>query len=148
MRAVCLRCGHAKADAPAICPGCGHRPADDGLLVAWLLSADNLAPDDLLEAGRRIAEGERLRPSQAALRRAARALGRSARDDAGLSRAQRLGLLALSTLITPWVGLAFAWTWWDLRPRSARQALWVTLPAGLCVTAAWAWRVYASHVGG
>jgi hypothetical protein len=148
MRAVCLRCGHPKADAPAICPGCGHRPAEDGLLVAWLLSADNLSSDDLQEAGRRIAEGERLRPSQAALRRAARALGRSPRDDAGLSVAQRFGLLMLAAIVTPWVGLAFAWTWWDLRPRSARQALGVTLPTGLLVGAAWAWRVYTTRFGG
>ncbi len=148
MRAVCLRCGHAKADAPAICPGCGHRPSEDGLLVAWLLSADNLTPPDLLEAGRRLAEGERLRPTPGALRRAARALGRNARDDVGLSRAQRLGLLALSAVVTPWVGLAFAWTWWDLRPRSARQALWVALPTGLCVSAVWAWRLYTTRFGG
>jgi hypothetical protein len=145
MRAVCLRCGHTKAEAPAICPGCGHRPSEDGLLVAWLLSSENLAHDDLIEAGRRIAEGTRLRPSPAALRRAARALGRHASDDPGLSRIHRLGLLALAALVTPWVGITLAWTWWDLRPRAARQTLWVTLPAAIGFAAWWAARMYAAH---
>lgn len=135
-RAICLRCGAAKAAPEGICPACGHRPEGEGLLVAWLLSDAHLPPERLEAAAVRIREGQSVRPSAAMLDKARRALGLHAHADPGLSRRQRLGLLASSLLFTALPGVVL-WAWWRQdRPRSARQALWLSLPAGAITTAA------------
>lgn len=142
-RAICLRCGAEKGTSASICPACGHRPEGDGLLVAWLLS-DAHVDDAALDAiATRIRAGEPLRPSEPMLERARRALGRHAAQDPGLPASTRLALLATSIVLTPAVGLVCWASWRDRRPRSATQALWLSLPAGLLAFAAVSWRVLA-----
>ncbi|MEZ4240803.1 MAG: hypothetical protein R3F59_32540 [Myxococcota bacterium] len=61
----------------------------------------------------RIRAGEVIRPSGRMLDKARRALGRHLETDAGLTVAQRLGLLATSVLVTPLLsGVLFVW-WWE-----------------------------------
>jgi hypothetical protein len=133
-KAVCVRCGAERADWAQICPACGHRPDDEGQLVAWLLSTKNLSESELAAVRKRILEGEVIRPSGRMLERARRALGRHFSTDAGLSSRQRLLLLATSLFVTPLVGwVLFAW-WYNARPRSAMQALALSLPATVAFT--------------
>ncbi|MCB9680027.1 MAG: hypothetical protein H6733_01020 [Alphaproteobacteria bacterium] len=130
-RAICVRCGADKGHYERICPACGHRPEGEGLLVAWLLSDAHLDAGGLDKAARRIARGDTIRPSEAMLERARRALGAHASADPGLSGGQRLALLATSLVLTPTVGLTL-WAWWRTeRPRVALQALWLSLPASV-----------------
>lgn len=132
-RAVCLRCGAEKGAYDRICPACGHRPDGEGLLVAWLLSDDHLGGDALDTAAERIRGGMPLRPSEAMLQRARRALGLDATRDPGLPWPQRAALLVISLVLTPLVGLT-CWFWWrGTRPRSATQAFWLSVPAGVLV---------------
>mgnify|MGYP003376344026 CR=1 FL=1 len=129
MRAICVRCGHARTELDQICPGCGHRLDSDGRLVAWLLSSDHLSDEELDRVQGRIRAGEAIRPSAAMLDKARRALGRHLETDLGLTVRQRVGLLATSVLLTPLVGwMLFVW-WWEVRPRAAVQALLLSLPA-------------------
>ncbi|MEZ4319353.1 MAG: hypothetical protein R3F61_17700 [Myxococcota bacterium] len=136
---VCIKCGADKPAFDAVCSACGHRPADEGLLVAWLLSDANLGPAERAAAARRIASGESIRPSAAMLKKARRALGRDLASDPGLTVGQRVGLLACSLLLTPLVG----WTCWFWlrrdRPRAALQSLALSLPPTALLTAVWVW---------
>lgn len=130
-RAVCVRCGVQRPDYRGICPGCGHRPIDDGLLVAWLLSAEHLDEAALDSVAQRIQGGGTIRPSAAQLTKARRALGRTFRTDPGLTVLQRLGLLGTSLVLTPlpaW--FCFAW-WLERRPRAAWQSLAVAIPGSV-----------------
>ena len=114
-----------------VCARCGHRPVDDGLLVAWLLSAEHLSEDQFESVSERIKSGETIRPSTKQLRKARKALGRSFTSDPGLTGTQRLLLLALSFGLTPlpaWV--CFFW-WISARPRAAWQALSIGVPASV-----------------
>src|SRR5688500_10630396 len=85
MKSVCLRCGVIRGSFDQICPQCGHRPEGEGLLVAWLLSSDHLAPDALQRTAERGAAGEAIRPSARQLDRARRALGRHFSVDPGMT---------------------------------------------------------------
>ena len=117
-----------------VCARCGHRPIDDGLLVAWLLSAEHLSEDQFQSVAARIREGETIRPSRKQLQQARKALGRSFSSDPGLSGTQRLLLLGLSFALTPlpaWV--CFFW-WFTARPRAAWQSLSIAIPASVVFT--------------
>lgn len=144
MDAICARCGAGRQSWANVCPTCGDRPEGDGLAVAWLLSRAHLDAEELEEAGRRIRDGWPLQPSDALLQRAIRAIGRHADTGAGLSRRGRLGLIALSWLVTPWVAWAIALHERDRAPRLARQAAWIAAPATLGTSAAllgvWLWQ--------
>ena len=127
--AICPRCGADKPGYATICPACGHRPEDEGLLIAWLLSSEHLGSDDLDRAARRIRRGESIRASDKMIDRARKALGSHLSTDPGLTRPQRLALLATSLLLTPLVGWT-VWAWWRQdRPRAAIQALGLSAPA-------------------
>jgi hypothetical protein len=132
--AVCVKCGAERREWDAICPDCGHRPDAEGRLVAWLLSDRNLTAAELAGVRARILGGEVIKPSARMLRRARSALGQVFSTDAGLTGGQRLLLLATSLLVTPLVGwVLFAW-WYGSRPRSAIQALALSLLATVAFT--------------
>jgi hypothetical protein len=101
----------------------------EALLVAWLLSTHHLTAAEVEVAGARIRSGQAVRPGEAALEQARRALGRHTSTDAGLSLRPTLLLFAVSVVVSPLPGLGAAWTWWDSRPRAARTALLVSAPA-------------------
>jgi hypothetical protein len=127
-RAICVRCAAEREDWRAICPSCGHRAVGEGLLVAWLLSDQNLDAAGLAEAAGRIRSGQGVRPSQRMLDRARGALGASFSSDPGLGWRGILGLAALGLVATPLPGLVL-WAWWlRTRPRSAWQALVASVP--------------------
>jgi hypothetical protein len=127
--AVCVRCGGFRAVFRDICPHCGHRPEGEGVLVAWLLSEENLDPERLQAAAERVRGGEVIRPSDRMIERARKALGTHFSSDPGLTVAERAGLLALGLLVTPLPGWVL-WAWWRReRPRAALQALGLSLPA-------------------
>lgn len=138
-RAVCQRCGGVKASYPAPCPACGHRPEGEGLLVAWLLSDEHLSGDALDGAGSRIRAGQPVRPSDRQLDRARRMLGQHLNTDAGLGAGRRRWLLAVSLLITPAVALTIAVWWWTERPRAAREAAAIGVPASILATLLLGW---------
>ncbi len=130
-RSVCVRCGAERGRWDQVCPGCGHRPEGEGLLVAWLLSRENLSEGELAAVRARILGGEVIRPTERMLDRARRALGTHFATDLGLGTGERWALLATSILVTPLPGLVFgAWTW-NSRPRAARQALALSVPASV-----------------
>ena len=129
--AVCVRCGGGRRHDDQVCPSCGHVPTDEGRLVAWLLSSENLGTEELLATQARIRAGEIIRPSARMLEKARRSLGWHFATDVGLSTRERLGLLATSLFLTPLVGwVLFVW-WWKVRPRAAIQALALSLPASV-----------------
>ena len=129
--AICVRCGARRRGYDQICPSCGHQALGDGLLVAWLLSSNNLSEADLETAASRVQSGESIRPSARQLKQARIALGRDFSSDPGLTTRQRLALLATSLLLTPLVGWTL-WLWWrQQRPRAALQALGLSLPASV-----------------
>ena len=133
-QAVCLRCGAFRANYREICPDCGHRPIGDGLLVAWLLSSHHLDEPQLHQAQQRILVGAPVRPSSKMLKTAREALGKAFTTDPGLRRAQVLGLMGVSLLLTPLVGWTL-WFWWRTnRPRAAWQAFLVSAPATVLFT--------------
>lgn len=131
MNAVCSRCGALRVDYRYACPACGHRPVGEGLLVAWLLSSENLSLQQLHAASERIAAGEVIRPSAAQLAKARARLGQTFASDAGLTTGQQLALLACGLLLTPlpaWV----VWVWWfRCRPRAAWQAFALAVPGSV-----------------
>jgi hypothetical protein len=118
-------------------------PRGDGLLVAWLLSAHNLDEAGLAQASARIRAGQPIRPGERQLDRARRALGASLASDPGLALGARLGLLAVSVLATPLVGLTLAWSWREERPRAALQALALSLPFSALFLGLGVWRMFA-----
>jgi hypothetical protein len=136
MSAVCVRCGEVRDEWDAICPGCGHRPDDEGRLVAWLLSSENLQEQELQAVRARVLAGESIRPSERMLERARRALGRHFATDEGLTGGQRLALLGASILLTPLLGWVLFAYWYNRRPRAAIQSLALSLPVSLAF-AAW-----------
>lgn len=140
--AVCVRCGGFRADYREICPHCGHRPEGEGLLVAWLLSAEHLRQDQLEATSERVRSGESIRPSQRMIDRARRALGTHFASDPGLTGWQRIGLLATSILLTPLVGWTLFLWWRRSRPRAAIQALGLSLPATAVFTALGLWLMF------
>jgi hypothetical protein len=131
MKSVCLRCGTVRGAFDQICPQCGHRPEGEGLLVAWLLSSENLTPEELQRTATRVAGGEVIRPSAKQLERARRALGRHFAVDPGMTLAQRLTLLACSVVLTPLPGLVLAAWWRTERPRAALEALALSAPVSV-----------------
>ena len=140
-RAVCVKCGSERARFDQICPSCGHRPDGEGMLVAWLLSSENLGDAELTGVAERIRHGEAIRPSGRMLDKARRALGQHFSTDEGLSNPQRIGLLATSLFLTPLVGwVLFAW-WWSNRPRAALQALALSLPASVLFAGIVLWQL-------
>lgn len=138
-RAVCARCGGMRDGYDRICPACGHRPDGEGLLVAWLLSSENLSDEELALVQTRIRSGEWVRPSGRMLDRARRALGTHVTTDPGLTSRQLFALLATVVLATPLVGWVLGAWWWRDRPRTARQAIWVAAPATVVFTVAVWW---------
>lgn len=142
-RAVCLRCGSDKGAYDRPCPACGHRPEDEGLLVAWLLSSAHLPPERLDAAAARIQRGESVRPSEAMLERARKALGRHWERDPGLGPVRWAGLLAVSLVATPAVAWVSWWWWRGTRPRAARQALVAAAPVSLLGLGWGLWRLVA-----
>lgn len=138
-RAVCVRCGGERPDYTQTCPRCGHRPEGEGLLVAWLLSSENLGDAELDATAERVRAGDAPKPSPRMLDRARRALGSHFATDLGLTTGQRLALLGTSLFLTPLVGwVLFAW-WWNSRPRAAVQALALSLPATVLFTVVVLW---------
>ena len=141
MKAVCVRCGAEKAHYGNVCPSCGNRPDGEGLLVAWIASDANLDEAALAATSRRIAAGEPLRPSAAMLQKARRALGREISTDEGLTVLQRFLLLGCSIVFTPFVGFTCFFWWRTEHPRSAWQALGLSLPPSVFFTAMWVYAV-------
>ena len=131
MSAVCVRCGGMRGSYADVCPACGHRPDGDGLLIAWLLSDQNLDEAGLGKVSARIMAGESVRPSSKMVEKARRALGKHVASDPGLSIAQLMGLFAVSVLLTPAVGWTLAWWWRTERPRAAIQCLALSAPVSL-----------------
>jgi hypothetical protein len=132
--AICLRCGAPKSGPQGVCAACGHNPQGEGQLVAWLLSDAHLSPPELLEAAARIQRGLSPRPSARMLDLARRTLGVHVDLDPGLSGTERVGLMLLGLAVSPAPGLAMAWTWWNSRPRAARQALGLSAPSSVIAT--------------
>lgn len=133
-RAVCVKCGDVRSGFDEICPGCGHRPIGEGRLVAWLLSTESLDDAELDRVRARILAGESIQPTARMRDKARRALGQHLTTDLGMTTPQKVALLATSLLLTPLVGwVLFAW-WWNVRPRSAIQALGLSLPATVAFT--------------
>jgi hypothetical protein len=128
VRVVCARCGGERFGLEAICPGCGLVPEGEGLLVAWLLSDEHLAADELERVSARIRAGESIRPSAAQLQIARRMLGADWTSDPGLTSRQRLALVVGSVVLTPLAAWVLAGWWWWERPRAARQALLIAVP--------------------
>lgn len=138
--AVCVRCGTLKTTFDRVCTACGHRPDGEGLLVAWLLSDAYLAPTELREVAARVRSGSGPSPSPRQLEAARRALGVHASVDPGLGRRERLALVGTNLVLTPAVGWTL-WWWWRLRrPTAAWQALHLTWPASVFLTALQVWR--------
>lgn len=129
MKAVCTKCGDIHARYDQVCPACGARPAGDGLLVAWLLSSENLGAEELEKVAVRIASGETIRPSARQLDSARRARGEHLSSDPGMTVNHRVALLATSLLLTPLVGWTLWFHWRGRRPRAAIEALALSLPA-------------------
>lgn len=134
MSAVCVKCGGFRSRFDQICPSCGHRPTGEGLLVAWLLSSENLDADGLQGVSERIRAGESIRPSRRMLLKARRAMRSHFSTDPGMSAGQVLGLLATNLLVTPLVGWILALWWREDRPRAALQAFAVSLPCTVLFT--------------
>lgn len=142
MNAVCVRCGGRKSRFDQICPGCGHRPSGEGLLVAWLLSSENLDEAGLERASERIRAGESIKPSARMLDKARRALRAHFSTDPGLGVRGVLGLFATNVVVTPLIGWTLALWWWrGERPKAALQALAVSLPCTVLFTALALWYV-------
>ena len=138
-RAVCVKCGADRSSYEQTCPTCGQRPEGEGLLVAWLLSDQNLSEAELDATRERIRGGATIRPSGRMLDRARRALGSHFATDQGMTTGQRIALLGTSLFLTPLVGIVlFVW-WWNVRPRAAVQALALSLPATVLFTAVVLW---------
>lgn len=138
-RALCVKCGGERTRFDQICPACGHRPDGEGMLIAWLLSSENLTDAQLRQTQARLRKGEHIKPSAKMLEKARRALGQHFTTDEGLTNPQRMGLLATSLFLTPLVGwVLFAW-WWDQKPRAALQALALSLPATVLFTGGVLW---------
>jgi len=100
-------------------------------MVAWLLSTEHLDADKLDLVAARVRDGETIRPSDAQLAIARKALGRAFATDPGLSALQVVGLVGSALLLTPlpaW--FCFAW-WLNDRPRAAWQSFATALPASL-----------------
>ncbi|GDX79736.1 hypothetical protein LBMAG42_15470 [Deltaproteobacteria bacterium] len=137
VRSVCVRCGGDKELPLGRCPACGHVPSLGERALSLLSSTRMLSEAELLEVQSRIRRGEALRPSAARLHAAATLLldeGDSARRT--LTRAEEIGLLVLSILLTPLPAFAVAWTWRDTP--AAGQALRVAV-IGLVVNVAMGW---------
>lgn len=140
--AVCVRCGGFREEFRDICPHCGHRPEGEGLLVAWLLSADHLGEAQLDAASDRVRRGEAIRPSRKMLERARKALGTHFASDPGLTGRERAGLLLLGLVLTPLPGWVL-WAWWrKQRPRAALQALGLSLPVSALYAGAVIWLAF------
>ena len=109
------------------------------MLIAWLLSSENLQDAALTQVAARVRRGESIKPSAQMLDKARRALGQHFSTDEGLTNQQRIALLATSLLLTPLVGwVLFAW-WWSSKPRAAAQALALSLPATILFTGGVLW---------
>ncbi|MCA9571772.1 MAG: hypothetical protein KC656_28235 [Myxococcales bacterium] len=139
MSALCVRCGFTKADYLSVCPDCGHRPEGDGVLVGWLLSSENLDEAQMVATAARIRSGEPIRPSRKMLAKARRALGRQVATDPGLGLREALALLGANVLFSPLVGWTCAAWWWSERPRASLQAVLLSAPASVAMTALWLW---------
>jgi len=138
-RAICVKCGGERSRFDQICPSCGHRPDGEAMLIAWLLSDQNLDDEGLTQVAARVRRGESIRPSAAMLKKARRALGQHFSTDEGLTNGQRVTLLMTSLFLTPLVGwVLFVW-WWSTRPRAALQALALSLPVTVLFTGGVLW---------
>jgi len=131
LTAVCIRCGNGKPGYSSICPSCGHRPEGEGLLVAWLFSAEHIDEAALQGVAKRIKDGQDIRPSDKMLDKARRALGTHFSSDPGMTGQQRVALLLTSLFLTPLVGLVICGWLRNERPRVAIQALGLSLPASV-----------------
>lgn len=139
MSAVCVKCGGYRSRFDQICPACGHRPSGEGVLLAWLLSSENLDEAGLRGVSERVRAGESIRPSRRMLDRARRAMRSHFSTDPGLTVRQVLGLLATNILVTPLVGWVLAIWWRGERPRAAVQAFAVSLPCTVLFTVLVLW---------
>lgn len=135
MSAICIKCGGTRARYDQICPSCGLRPEGESLLVAWLLSSENLSSEELSAAAERVRTGESIRPSRRMIDRARKALGKHFMSDPGLTTKQRVALLATSLFLTPLPGWVLGLWWRNQRPRAAIQALALSAPATVLFTA-------------
>lgn len=139
--AVCHRCGGRKRGPFVPCKTCGFVPQGDQRSVAWLFSTAWLDELELEEAARRVLGGGIPDPSRALRDQARQFMGAAPLgDDAKrpLSSRQVMLLFAGNVLFTPMMGFA---VWFGLRrsrPIAARQALSVSVPVSLALTAMWA----------
>ena len=126
--ALCLLCGSLKAAVDSSCSECGLVPREEELDLAHLFSAANLDREELMEAGARIAAGERPAPKK---------MKRDRALEPGLEF-QELWLLVLANfLLTPILGFATWWGWRTSRPRAARQVLWMSASIALLLGGGW-----------
>ena len=126
--ALCLLCGSLKAAVESICSECGHAAREEELDLAHLFSAAHLSPQELIEAGGRIAAGERPAPKQ---------VNRIKSIEPGLER-REFWLLGLgNVLLTPILGFTTWWGWRASRPRAARQAFWLSTCEAVVLGAGW-----------
>lgn len=106
--------------------------------LAWLFSRAHLGEAELMEAGRRVREGERAEPGRHLLSLARKALGQAPQDESRpLSSVAQLLLGLGCVLFTPLLGLA---VWYGLkptRPRAAWAAMRATLPGALAFLGLW-----------
>ena len=140
--AVCHTCGGPKTGPLVPCKSCGMTPLGEERAVAWLFSTHHLNSAELALTAERIQAGERPDPSRA-LRDTARELMGArpveAADQKPLSSTQLVAVAVGVIVFTPLVGLAIWWGWRTERPLAARQALTLTLPLLVVMTAAWVW---------
>lgn len=146
MSAICHRCGGTKALPLVPCPFCNSIPKGDERPVAWLFSSAHLSDDELKLASVRIRSGESPDPSRSLRAFASRNL-QPTRDDQALTTRQQLGLVVLNVGLTPLSGLAVWWGLSSTRPRAARQAMRITVPVLVALSAAWLGLISTRLVG-
>ncbi len=143
MKAICIRCGAFKPRALAPCPDCGHRPEGGDRPLSYLLSSHHLSEPELERAADRLRAGEAVAPSPELLEIARTELTatQTPQDDGdsdpGLSREERFLLLLGDLLLSPLIGLVAWWGWRAERPAASRQALRITAPIALLLSALW-----------
>lgn len=143
MKAVCVRCGAFKQRAMAACGDCAYRPDGAERPLSYLMSSHHLNESELSRAAARIRLGEEITPPPELLEIARIELTATqsyldeADPDRGLSREEKFLLLLGDLLLTPLIGMVAWWGWRGDRPLASRQALRITVPVAIFMSAAW-----------
>lgn len=138
-----MRCGSFKPRAMAPCPDCGYRPEGADRPLSYLLSTHHLSEPELDRAADRLRAGEPVVPARELLdiaRAELTATQTTLEDedsDPGLSREEKFLLFFGDLLLTPLIGLVAWWGWRAERPAASRQALLITAPVALAMSALW-----------